>query len=98
MPSFTPRPIDVEATPAADLIAGVKLGAVELPAWLEALRQAGRLRIRPDAIEVMTPAGVVIAGPADMLVRHVDGAFPLRTEWFEALVGVSVTAQVTLAP
>jgi hypothetical protein len=90
MPSFTPRPIDVEATPAADLIAGVKLGAVELPAWLEALRQAGRLRIRPDAVEVMTPAGVVLAGPQDVLVRHPDGAFPLRLEWFEFLMGSSL--------
>lgn len=98
MPIFTSPGVIVEAVPVQPVLAGVRLGAVSLEPWLDDLRRGGYLRIRPDAIEVMTPAGVVIAGPADMLVRHVDGAFPLRTEWFEALVGVSVTAQVTLAP
>lgn len=85
MPSFTPRPVAVDALPVSDLIAGLKLGVLEMPAWLDALRQAGRLRIRPDAVEVYMPAGIVVAGPADMLVSHADGAFPLRADWFDAL-------------
>ena len=86
MPTFTAHPTPVEAIAAVDLINGVRLGALELPPWLETLRQAGRLRIRPDAVEVyLLPAGIVLAGPSDMLVAHEGGAFPLRTEWFDTL-------------
>lgn len=90
MPTFTAHPTPIEAIAAVDLINGVRLGALELPPWLETLRQDGRLRIRPDAVEVyVLPAGVVLAGPHDMLVRHPDGAFPLRVEWFEFLMGTA---------
>lgn len=77
------RRVAIEAIAVAPLQAQVQIGALSVPPWLLEPLRRGRVRIRPDVVEIMQPTGLVtVAGPNDLLVHDRGEVFPMRSEWF----------------